>query len=128
MTRERDRLGRPVDAGSPDAVPGISERTEIDAATAWGEATNYLERELPFHAHETFEVRWRCCPESERPLWRALARWAAALTHIERGNSEGASSIARETTIELAQAGIAPLAQEQIDGVLASLLVLSRST
>ena len=127
MTRERDRLGRPVDAGSPEAVPGISERTEIDTTTAWGEATNYLERELPFHAHETFEMRWRCCPESERALWRALARWAAAITHLERGNPAGASSIARETMSDLAQVDPEPLTREDIDGVLASLLVLSQS-
>lgn len=127
MTRERDRLGRPVEAGSVDAFPGVVERTEIDAATAWGEATNYLERELPFHAHETFEMRWRCCPESERALWRALARWAAAITHLERGNTAGASSIARETRSDLAQVGPEPLTREDIDGVLASLLVLSQS-
>ena len=127
MTRERDRLGRPVDAGSPEAVPGIPERTEIEAATAWGEATNYLERELPFHAHETFEMRWRCCPESERALWRALARWAAAITHFERGNTAGASSIARETMSDLAQVDPEPLTREDIDGVLASLLVLSKT-
>ena len=127
MTRERDRLGRPVDAGSPEAVPGISERTEIEAATAWGEATNYLERELPFHAHETFEMRWRCCPETERALWRALARWAAAITHRERGNTAGASSIARETLSDLAQVDPEPLTREDIDGVLASLLVLSKT-
>jgi hypothetical protein len=127
LTRERDRLGRPVDAGSPEAVPGISERTEIEAATAWGEATNYLERELPFHAHETFEMRWRCCPETERALWRALARWAAAITHRERGNTAGASSIARETLSDLAQVDPEPLTREDIDGVLASLLVLSKT-
>jgi predicted metal-dependent hydrolase len=127
LTRERDRLGRPINAGSPEAIPGISERTEIDAATAWGEATNYLERGLPFHAHETFELRWRCCPERERALWRALARWAAAITHLERGNTAGASSIARETMRDLGQLEPEPLTRENIDGVLASLLVLSQS-
>ena len=88
---------------------------------------NYLEHEMPFHAHETFELRWRCCPDSERALWKALARWAAAITHIERGNRAGSSSIARETLSELASLDPAPLRQEQIDGVLASLLMLSQS-
>jgi hypothetical protein len=94
---------------------------------AWSEAMNYLEHEMPFHAHETFELRWRCCPDSERALWKALARWAAAITHIERGNRAGSSSIARETLSELASLDPAPLRQEQIDGVLASLLMLSQS-
>jgi hypothetical protein len=88
---------------------------------------SYLERDLPFHAHETFELRWRCCPENERPLWRALARWAAAITHIERGNAEGASSIARETMGDLRQIDPSPLTRENLDGVLASLLLLSRA-
>jgi len=127
LSRERDRLGRPVEAGSPEAFPGITERTDIDAATAWSEALHYLQQELPFHAHETFELRWRCCPESERELWKALARWAAALTHLERGNSEGASSIARETMSELIDLDPAPLAREEIDGVLASLVLLARA-
>ena len=127
MIRARDRLGRPVNSDSPDAVPGIVERDEIDSATAWQEATSYLEHDLPFHAHEIFEMRWRCCPENERALWRALARWAAAITHIERGNTQGASSIARETMAELTQANPAPLTREDIDGVLASLLLLSQA-
>lgn len=127
MIRARDRLGRPVDTDSPDAVPGIVERDEIDSATAWQEARSYLERDLPFHAHETFEMRWRCCPENERPLWRALARWAAAITHSERGNTTGASSIARETLVELHQVDPSPLTRENVDGVIASLLLLARA-
>ena len=127
MIRARDRLGRPVSTDSPDAVPGIVERNEIDAATAWQEAGSYLERDLPFHAHETLELRWRCCPENERPLWKALARWAAAITHLARGNAKGASSIARETILELAQVDPAPLTRTDIDGVLASLLLLNQA-
>lgn len=127
MSRERDRLGRPVEPGSAEAVPGITDREQIDSATAWREALDYLGRDLPFHAHETFEMRWRCCPDSERPLWKALARWAAAVTHAERGNPEGSASIARETMIELVHADPAPLTRDDIDGVLASLAMLSRA-
>ena len=126
MNRERDRLGRPVEAGSPEAMPGVVERTDIDSSTAWREALDYLGRDMPFHAHETFELRWRCCPDSERALWKALARWAAAVTHAERDNPEGASSIARETMIELVQADPAPLSRDDIDGVLASLVLLAQ--
>lgn len=126
MNRERDRLGRPVEAGSPDAMPGIVERTDIDSSTAWQEALDYLGRDMPFHAHETFELRWRCCPDSERALWKALARWAAAVTHAERGNTRGASSIARETMLELVKAAPAPLDRDELDGVLASLAMLAR--
>ena len=126
MNRERDRLGRPIEAGSPEAIPGIAERQYIDSSTAWHEALDYLGRDMPFHAHETFELRWRCCPDSERALWKALARWAAAVTHAERDNPEGAASIARETMIELVQADPAPLSRDDIDGVLASLVLLAQ--
>jgi hypothetical protein len=126
LSRERDRLGRPVEPGSTEAFPGIVERDQIDAQVAWAEALDYLQRELPFHAHETFELRWRCCPESERPLWKALARWAAALTHVERGNTAGAHSIARATMVDLVGLDPAPLTRDEIDGVLASLVLLAR--
>ena len=88
---------------------------------------SYLERELPFHAHETFELRWRCCPEDERALWKALARWTAAITNSERGNTAGATSIARETARELAELDPSPLSRDQVDGVLASLILLART-
>ena len=41
----------------------------------------YLDRGMPFHAHETFELRWRVAPDADRAAWRALAQWGAALTH-----------------------------------------------
>lgn len=108
-------------------MPSIPDRLEIDAATAWREAIAYLERQMPFHAHETFELRWRCCPESERALWKSLARWAAALTHLERGNAEGASSIARETMTDLMSVDHGPLTDDEFDGVLASLVLITRT-
>ena len=92
--RSRDRLGRPVAAGSPEAVPGIPERTWIDAPTAWHDAIAELDRGRPFHAHEVFEQRWRCCPDEERALWQGLAQWAAALTHEARGNPRGTAALA----------------------------------
>lgn len=93
--RPRDRLGRPVPADSPriDATPLPSiEGLEDDEVgrLAW---TCYAEGR-PFHAHEVCEMRWRTCPEGDRPLWRALAQWAAAETHLARGNLIGAHRLA----------------------------------
>jgi uncharacterized protein len=87
----RDRLGRPLpdDADPATVVPNVPERTEVSAADAIAEATAYLDADLPFHAHEVLEQRWRCAPVEERDAWRALAQWAAALTHRARGNEEG---------------------------------------
>lgn len=90
--RPRDRLGRPL-AWDEAGFPGVAHRAEMSAAEAITEARDYLERGLPFHAHEVFEMRWRCCPESERPLWRGLAQVAAAATHAARGNQVGAERL-----------------------------------
>lgn len=90
----RDRLGRPLPAGHPDAFPPPPERTSVTAAAALREADGYLADGLPFHAHEVLEARWRCAPTAERPLWRALAQWAAAVTHAARGNPTGAHRLA----------------------------------
>ena len=87
--RPRDRLGRPL-AWDAVGYPGVEPRPSITSAEAVAEATDYLEQGLPFHAHEVLEMRWRCCPSAERPLWRGLAQGAAGATHAARGNSVGA--------------------------------------
>lgn len=99
--RPRDRYGRPLPGGDARAFPGVPERASITADEAWREAVALLEDDLPFHAHEVFEQRWRCAPDDEREAWRVCARWAAALTHTARGKAEGAQSIARLTRASL---------------------------
>lgn len=96
MPRPRDRYGRPLAPDAPTAqiTPPAPERENITSAEAWGEAINYLNVDLPFHAHEVFEQRWRCCPPAERDCWRALAQWGAALTHLARGNPKGTRDVA----------------------------------
>ena len=90
--RPRDRLGRPL-AWDSDGYPGVEPRPSITSTEAVVEAHDYLERGLPFHAHEVLEMRWRCCPTDERPLWRGLAQAAAGATHAARGNSVGAERL-----------------------------------
>lgn len=90
--RPRDRLGRPLPWGA-DGYPGVPPRETIAGADAIAEARDYLARGLPFHAHEVLEIRWRCCPDDERPLWQALAQAAAGATHAARGNAVGAQRL-----------------------------------
>jgi hypothetical protein len=90
--RPRDRLGRPL-PWDAQGYPGVEMRTSISTADAVREAQDYLRRGLPFHAHEVLEMRWRCCPESERPLWQGLAQAAAGMTHAARGNDIGAQRL-----------------------------------
>ena len=125
--RPRDRLGRPLDPGDPRAYPGVPERSEIDGATAWNEANEYLRRDLPFHAHEVFEQRWKCAPGGEREVWRALAQWGAALTQQARGNDVGQRRLAARARANLEGALTREEVPEYIDapGVMASLSQLA---
>ena len=88
--RPRDSLGRPLPWDSTEAFPGVPQRARVSSEEAVVEALDYLDRGLPFHAHEVLEMRWRCSPDDERPLWRGLAQAAAGRTHAARGNAEGA--------------------------------------
>lgn len=90
--RPRDRLGRPL-AWDAVGFPGVKQRERITSREAVDEATAYLDQGLPFHAHEVLEMRWRCCPDDERTLWRGLAQAAAGATHAARGNPVGASRL-----------------------------------
>ncbi len=90
--RPRDRLGRPL-AWDAIGYPGVEQRPSITSTEAVTEARDYLARGLPFHAHEVLEMRWRCCPTDERPLWRGLAQAAAGATHAARGNTIGAQRL-----------------------------------
>ena len=94
--RPRDRYGRPLRSGADPltAYPGVPDRSFVSGVDAWHEALAYLSEDLPFHAHEVFEQRWRCAPASERAAWRSLAQWGAALTHAARGNGVGAHRLA----------------------------------
>jgi hypothetical protein len=102
--RPRDRLGRPLDPGDPRSFPSVPERAEITAQKAWVEALDYLDRGLPFHAHEVFEQRWKACPSSERDAWQALAQWGAAVTQQARGNPIGQRRLAERARDRLLSA------------------------
>lgn len=94
--RPRDGLGRPLpaDADPGLAVPGVAYVDGLSDDDAWAMATAHLDEGRPFHAHEVFEMRWRQAPAADRPVWRALAQWGAALTHQARGNPIGARRLA----------------------------------
>ena len=108
--RARDALGRPLprDADPDLIVPSVPALVALSDVDAWALAMAYLDRALPFHAHEVFELRWRQCPEGERMAWRALAQWGAALTHAARGNPVGAREVARRALVNLDEAGMVP--------------------
>ena len=119
--RPRDALGRPLapDADAALIVPGVPADAGATDGTAWSLAMGYLDDGRPFHAHEVFEARWRTCPAADRPAWRSLAQWGAALTHAARGNDVGARRLADRARDGLAEAARVPECID-VERVLAS--------
>jgi uncharacterized protein len=99
----------------------VPEREFISSADAINESVDYLQRGLPFHAHEVLEQRWRCAPEPERDFWRALAQAAAAVTQAARGNEVGAQRLRERAAATIAS--IPP--QPQVPQDLLALLGLT---
>lgn len=95
--RGRDRAGRPVAADAPERVPtqpaGAGDRARRSAAQVLDAAQLLLDAANPFAAHEVLEEAWKSAPPPERPLWRALAQLAVALTHRQRGNARGEAAL-----------------------------------
>ena len=116
--RPRDGLGRPLPHGSP-GVERVEAR-ERTASEALDLAQRYLDREMPFHAHEVLEEQWKSltATAAERALWQGLAQLAVGLTHARRGNPRGA-----RTVTERGRAAIAPFAEDPPHGIAVSALL-----
>ncbi|GAA3791906.1 hypothetical protein GCM10022226_08690 [Sphaerisporangium flaviroseum] len=102
--RPRDALGRPLPKGATgvervpdDYVPG--------AEQALDDAVRYLSEGRPFHAHEVLEARWKTGPPQERELWQGLAQICVGLTHIQRGNIRGATTLLNRGADRIARFG-----------------------
>ena len=89
--RPRDGLGRPLPHGSAGVERVEARDRTIDEAL--DEAQDYLDREMPFHAHEVLEEQWKAVGPDERSLWQGLAQLAVGLTHQRRGNARGARAV-----------------------------------
>jgi predicted metal-dependent hydrolase len=108
--RPRDSLGRPLRRGADPSLAAepVADVSALADAQVWALAADYLQRGLPFHAHEVFEARWRSAGDADRVSWRALAQWGAALTHEARGNVEGSRRLAERALETLDKAGSTP--------------------
>jgi len=99
--RARDALGRPLPAGSPDAVPEVPERA-LPPAQALELARELLAQGRAFGAHEVFEAVWKAAPAAQRDLWQGLAQVCVGLTHLQRGNRTGGARLLRRGAGRLA--------------------------
>jgi predicted metal-dependent hydrolase len=66
---------------------------DLPPEEALAEAQRLLDADRPFHAHEVLEAVWKASPDGERELWRGLAQVAVGLTHLRRGNAQGAEAL-----------------------------------
>jgi hypothetical protein len=77
--------------GSPAASP--KDPPALPPAAALATAQQLIDDGHAFAAHEVLEAVWKADPGPERDLWRGLAQLAVGITHRDRGNLRGATSL-----------------------------------
>jgi hypothetical protein len=100
--RPRDAVGRLLAPGS-EGVPRIPDDLELSPSESLAYAQDLLNRGLAFNAHEVLEAAWKNGPDNERPLWQGLAQLAVGITHVQRGNRDGATTLLRRGTGHLSE-------------------------
>ena len=100
--RPRDTLGRLLPPGS-QGVPRIPDDLELSPSESLAYAQDLLNQGLAFNAHEVLEAAWKNGPQDERALWQGLAQLAVGITHVQRGNPDGASTLLRRGTGHLGE-------------------------
>ena len=74
-------------------MPRIPDDLCLTAGETLSYAQQLIDEGMAFHAHEVFEAAWKTGPDTERPLWQSLAQLAVGITHIQRGNTGGATAL-----------------------------------
>lgn len=92
--RARDALGRHVPTGSPDAVEPVPEEA-LPPEQALSLAQAYLDEGRAFAAHEVLEAVWKASAAQDKERWQGLAQLCVGVTHLQRGNVEGAITLLR---------------------------------
>jgi hypothetical protein len=90
--RARDAFGRPVPAGSPEAVTPVPEAA-LPPEEALDLAQALLDEGRAFFAHEVLEAVWKA--HGRDAYWQGLAQLCVGITHLQRGNVEGAVTLLR---------------------------------
>jgi hypothetical protein len=88
----RDALGRPLPDGHPDAVAPVPEHA-LPAEDALDLAQQLLDEGRAFFAHEVLEAVWKA--QGRDAYWQGLAQLCVGITHLQRGNVEGAVTLLR---------------------------------
>jgi hypothetical protein len=117
QARPRDALGKPLPYGDPRGVPPVPEDA-LPAAEAIATAQRLLEEGRAFSAHEVLEAVWKAAPPAERDLWQGLAQLCVGITHAQRGNAIGSTTLLRRSATRLAQYEEAPPHDLDVAGLL----------
>ncbi len=115
--RPRDGLGRPLPRGSV-GEPRVPEDFVLPPGDALVEAQRLLDADLPFHAHEILEGVWKASPPDERDLWQGLAQLAVGVTHLRRGNPDGARTLLQRSAARIEPYAAAPPYGIDVRGLL----------
>lgn len=100
--RPRDASGRPLPRG--EAGVHRVEEEDLPPDEVFARAQDLLDRGRPFDAHEVLEGAWKAAPAEDKMLFKGLAQLAVGLTHEQRGNARGASSLLRRGASTVAEA------------------------
>ena len=94
--RPRDPLGRPLPAGSADALRPVDLPDASAPLERWVDlAVELFDAERFFEAHEVLETVWKRdgFDDESRRWWRGLTQLAVACCHLQRGNLPGARGV-----------------------------------
>jgi len=116
-SRPRDALGRPLPHGS-QGVARIPDDLDLTPADSLAYAQDLLDRGLAFNAHEVLEAAWKSAPDDERDMWQGLAQLAVGITHIQRGNTAGATGVLTRAADRLGAVGRPARHGVDVDGLV----------
>lgn len=84
-------------------VPRIPDDLALAPVETLAYAQDLLDRGLAFNAHEVLEAAWKNGPADEQALWQGLTQLAVGITHAQRGNVKGATTLLSRARAHLAQ-------------------------
>lgn len=125
--RPRDELGRPLPRGSV-GVPELPQEIAGSPDDLVALADALLDRGRVFQAHEVLEAGWKASPPEQRAGWQGLAQLAVAVTHLLRGNQQGAVRVHERALTNLQGADLPASALALRDRLLDDWEVRTRSS